>query len=411
MATRTTPLDHARLGRELGIFTTSELVGSGLPLWLPDGACVRRLVEELIVELERDAGYRHVVTPQLGKRELYERSGHWDFFADEMFPPMRLGEEELVLRPVNCPHHVLVYASAQRSYRDLPYRIAELGTMYRNERSGVIGGLSRVRAMTLNDAHVFCRFEQVADEVDRVLDLIERAYAPLGIEPAAIRLARRTAGGKWAGAPEDWQRSEAALKQALAHRGLAYDDAPGEAAFYGPKIDVEVADARGRLLTLSTVQVDLWMPGRFELAYAGADGADHRPVMVHRAVLSTAERLVGHLLERHQGAWPFWLAPRQVALLPVTEDEHASAAALAEDLHRAGVRAEVERADATLGARIRAAEQTRVPVVGVLGAREAADGSVAVRLRGGARSDGVDRARLVAACRDATDGRRSQVAL
>lgn len=379
------PKDHVELGRALDIYTTDPLVGSGLPLWLPDGTSIRDELDRLIVRLERRAGYHHVVTPSLGKRQLYELSGHWDYYAEHMYPPMRLGEEEMVLRPVCCPHHALVYRQAQRRSRDLPVRIAELGGMYRMERSGALTGLRRVRAMTLNDAHVFCRPDQIAAEIALVLEMVHVCYDLLGLRIAEIRLSLRDEHARWAGDQRTWSASEAALRRALADRGTDFVEAPGEAAFYGPKIDVEVADATGRSSTVSTVQVDLVMPERFGLRYVERGGREAIPVMVHRSVLSTAERLVALLLEQSQGRLPFWLAPQQVWVLPVAEAQSSAATAAVDALRDSGLRARVLEPDATVGARIRQAERRRVPVVVILGAREAASGGAAVRLRGGRR--------------------------
>jgi len=332
--------DHRKLGRELGLFDTDPLIGAGLPYWLPAGAAVRHALEEYLRELERRAGYQHVYSPVLGKRELYEMSGHWSHYRDGMYPPMELGRtesgrEQLVLRPSLCPHHALVYRSRGRSYRELPLRLAELGGQYRAELSGVLGGLTRVRAMQLNDAHVFCTPDQVADEASAALAMIGQAYAALGIEPARYRLSLPAAGGtgadgqgaagKYVGHPRIWEQAAAMLAEILAGSGLSYETGEGEAAFYGPKIDVQVADCSEREATLSTIQIDFYQPEQFDLHYIGADGARHRPVMVHRekeaaagqvAVrlrdgrrlppLPAAEALAGiagHVAARRTGLW------------------------------------------------------------------------------------------------------------
>ncbi len=302
--------DHRRLGRELDLFDTDPLMGAGLPYLLPDGAAVRHALEEYVRDAERRAGYRHVYSPVLGKRELYEISGHWSHYDDDMFPPMDLGGEQVVLRPSMCPHHALIYRSRPHSYRELPLRMAELGGMYRSELSGVLGGLTRVRAIQLNDGHIFCAPDQAAEEAAGALELIRRAYAALCIAPARYRLSLPGPGGKYVDAPELWERSVALLTEVLDGSGLPYEAAEGEAAFYGPKIDVQIADAAGRESTLSTVQIDFHQPERFDLHYIGADGARRRPVMVHRAVIGSVERAVAHLIEVHGGAFPAWLAPR-----------------------------------------------------------------------------------------------------
>lgn len=378
--------DHRKLGRELGLFDTDPLIGAGLPYWLPDGATVRHTLEEYIRAAERRAGYRHVYSPVLGKRELYELSGHWQHYGDDMFPPMDLGAEQVVLRPSLCPHHAVIYRSRGHSYRELPLRLAELGGMYRSELSGVLGGLTRVRAIQLNDAHIFCTLDQVADEAGAALEMIRRAYEALGITPARYRLSLPGPGGKYVAAPGMWRRSTALLTDVLDRSGLPYEAVEGEAAFYGPKIDVQVADGAGRESTLSTVQVDFHQPERFDLHYIGPDGARHRPVMVHRSIIGSAERAVAHLIEQHGGAFPAWLAPTQLVVLPISEAELARAEELIRRCDELGLRAELAGpARGTLGARIR--EARLVPYQAVVGAREAAEGRVALRLRDGRRLD------------------------
>jgi threonyl-tRNA synthetase len=389
------PADHRRLGRELKLFATEPLVGAGLPLWLPDGAVIRAELERLAAEEATRGGCQPVYTPILAKRALFERSGHWAKFADDMFPPMRVGEEEFVLRPANCPHHALVYASEQRSYRDLPVRLAELGAMFRSELSGVLGGLARVRQINLDDTHVFCAPEQMRGEIALAVQSVQRSYRLLGIDVARYRLSRRGPGGGYLGGDDLWAAAEDHLAAVLRDLGLDYEDAPGEAAFYGPKIDVQVADPAGREETLSTVQLDFNQPERFDLCYIGPDGGRHRPVMIHRGGLSAMERLVAHLIERYGGAFPPWLAPVQVVVLPVAEPHAAAAFSVAGRLRAAGLRAECDPADATLGARIRQARERRIPYVAVIGDREGAGGLVALRLRDGRRLDGVGVDRLV----------------
>ncbi|MFF2503665.1 threonine--tRNA ligase [Streptomyces sp. NPDC058067] len=376
--------DHRRLGRELGLFDTDPLIGAGLPYWLPDGAAVRHALEEYIRAAERRAGYRHVYSPVLGKRELYEISGHWSHYSDDMFPPMDLGGEQVVLRPSLCPHHAVIYRSRSHSYRELPLRMAELGGMFRSELSGVLGGLTRVRAIQLNDAHIFCTLDQVAGEAAAALEMIRAAYEALGIVVARYRLSLPGPGGKYVAAPEMWERSVALLTDVLDRSGLAYEAAEGEAAFYGPKIDVQVVDGAGRESTLSTVQIDFHQPERFDLHYIGADGAKHRPVMVHRSIIGSVERAVAHLIEARGGAFPAWLAPVQVAILPISEAELPDAEALLRRCGERGLRAEIAGPErGTLGARVR--EARLAPYQAVIGAKEAADGHVALRLRDGRR--------------------------
>jgi threonyl-tRNA synthetase len=370
-------IDHRRLGRELELFCSDPLIGAGLPVWLPAGAAARHAVEEYLRELERRAGYRHVYSPPMGRRELYELSGHWAHFADDMFPPMRDGTEELVLRPSLCPHHALVYRSRGRSYRELPLRIAELGGMYRAERSGVLGGLHRVRAISLNDAHIFCALEQVGDEIAGILALIRQAHAALGLNPAGLRLSLRGPDREYGADPQSWDRAESMLRAALV--GSSYVEAPGEAAFYGPKIDAQIVDPAGRESTLATIQVDLHQPARFDLSYVDDSGGRRRPVMVHRSIAGSMERLFAHLIEVHAGAFPAWYAPVQVAVLPIGADEVAVAGRFADECEAAGLRVELT-VDGSLGARVRDAR--RVPFLAVIGAREAGAGAVALRPRG-----------------------------
>ena len=387
--------DHHKLGRELGLFDTDPLIGSGLPYWLPDGAIVRHTLEEYIRAAEQRAGYQHVYSPVLAKRELYEISGHWAHYRDDMYPPMHLGSEQIVLRPSLCPHHALIYRSRARSYRELPLRLAEIGGQYRAELSGVLGGLTRVRAMQLNDAHIFCGLDQVADEASAALDMIRAAYAALGVQPARYRLSLPGAGDKYVADPDLWHRAADLLASVLEASRVPYERATGEAAFYGPKIDVQVADGAGREATMSTIQVDFYMPSRFDLRYIGPDGARHRPVMLHRSVVGSMERAIAHLIDVHGGAFPAWLAPVQLVILPVSAAELDQARALRRRAVDQGLRAQVsDPGHGSLGARIRAARL--VPYQVVIGAREAAAGQVALRLRDGRRRDARPAAEVLA---------------
>ncbi|MBL7255243.1 threonine--tRNA ligase [Paractinoplanes lichenicola] len=373
-------VDHRKLGRELDLFDSNPLIGAGLPFWLPAGAAARHAVESYLHELERRNGYQHVYSPALGKRELFEKSGHWRNFAEDMFAPM--GEEELMLRPSQCPHHALIYKSRGRSYRDLPLRIAELGPMYRAERSGVLGGLARVRAIQLNDAHIFCAPEQAADEVAEVLRLMRQVHAALGIEPSSYQLSLRGEGKKYGGNEAGWASAEALLREALQVQNVQFVEARGEAAFYGPKIDVQVADSAGREWTLATIQVDYHQPEAFDLKYAGSSGEQERPVMIHRSLAGSMERLFAHLIEVHEGAFPLWYSPVQLAVLPVSEEQGDAANALVRAAVAAGLRAEA-RHDGSIGGRIRAAAEQKIPYAGIIGRREAPDGLVALRHRDG----------------------------
>ena len=376
--------DHRKLGRELDLFMSSDMVGAGFPIWLPKGATIRRVLEEYILEEERRAGYTHVYTPHLGKRELYEKSGHLAHFQQDMFPAIELDHDHLVLRPMNCPHHILIYSHAKRSYRELPLRIAEIGTMYRKERSGVVGGLMRVRAINLNDAHIFCRPDQVKEEFTTVVRMVEKVYTTLGITDYSYRLSLRDPGDtqKYVDNDEMWELGERVLRETLDSLGVDYTEAPGEAAFYGPKLDIQLADILGREETFSTVQLDFYLPVTFDLSYVGDDGAEHMPVMIHRGVIGALERIVAYLIELYAGAFPTWLAPIQAIVLPISERHHAYAAKVADELGWVGVRVEVDDKSESLGNRIRNAQLQKVPYTLVVGDREEESHSVAVRPRG-----------------------------
>jgi threonyl-tRNA synthetase len=383
--------DHRKIGRELGLFDSDPLIGAGLPYWLPAGAAVRRALESYIAEVERRAGYQQVYSPVLAKRELYEISGHWAKYHEDMYPPMDMGGEQLVLRPSICPHHALMFRSRSHSYRELPLRISELGGQYRAELSGAIGGLSRVRAMQLNDAHIFCRLDQVASEAAAALQLINQAYADMGISASRYVLALpsldaefNSPSSKYVGDAASWAAAADLLREVLKDAGVDYEEAPGDAAFYGPKIDVQMEDSAGREFSLSTVQIDFHQPAAFGLEYIGADGNKHRPVMVHRAIVGSIERAMAQLIEVHGGAFPAWLAPVQLVVLPISDDEEKLAVEVARRASDRGLRVEVAHADeGSLGARIR--ENRLAPYAAVIGAREAAAGELAVRLRDGSR--------------------------
>jgi threonyl-tRNA synthetase len=375
--------DHRKLGKELELFTVNESVGAGLPLWLPKGATIRRLLEEYILEKERQQGYQHVYTPDLAKVELYERSGHWAHYKDDMFPPMDLETEQMVLRPMNCPHHILVYESKQRSYRDLPIKIAELGTMYRYERSGALSGLSRVRCMTLNDAHIFCTPDQIKEEFTKVMHLVEQAYKDLGITKYRYRLSLgdRKNKEKYVDNPPMWDLGERVLREAMDSLGLPYIVAPGEAAFYGPKLDIQLADVMGHEETYSTIQVDFHLPSQFGLKYIAPDGKEHRPVMIHRAIVSTMERMTSYLIELYAGAFPIWLAPVQATVLPITDRQMDYARSVLQQLEAAGIRATLDDRNEKVNLKIREAQLQKVPYMLVVGDREQQNNQVAVRDR------------------------------
>jgi threonyl-tRNA synthetase len=375
--------DHRKLGKELELFTVNEAVGAGLPMWLPKGATIRRILEDYIVERERAAGYQHVYSPDLAKVELYERSGHWEHYHEDMFPPMDLETEKMVLRPMNCPHHILIFESKQRSYRDLPVRIAELGTMYRYERSGVLSGLSRVRCMTLNDAHIFCTQDQIKEEFAGVMKLVEQAYRDLGITKYRYRLSLRDKANKEKYVDNDamWELGERVLREAMDSLGLPYFEGVGEAAFYGPKVDIQFADIMGHEETYSTIQIDFHLPDRFGLNYVGPDGKEHRPVIIHRGVISTMERMVSYLIELYAGAFPLWLAPVQAVVLPITDKQNEYAHAVLKQLEAAGMRASIDERSEKVNLKIREAQLQKVPYMLVVGGREAEAGQVAVRNR------------------------------
>ncbi len=384
--------DHRRIGKELELFTNNKLVGMGLPLWLPNGATIRRTIERYIVDKEVSLGYKHVYTPVLGSKDLYVTSGHWDHYQEDMFPPMEMDNETLVLRPMNCPHHMMVYKSSMHSYRDLPLRIAELGTMHRYEMSGAVSGLQRVRGMTLNDAHLFVRPDQIKEEFKKVVELILAVYKDFNLDDYEFRLSYRDPQDteKYFDDDEMWNKAQSMLKEAMDELGLDYYEAEGEAAFYGPKLDVQVKTAIGKQETLSTVQLDFLLPERFDLNYVGEDGKQHRPVVIHRGVVSTMERFVAFLIEEYKGAFPTWLAPVQVQVIPVSNDVHFDyAKSVQEKLQAKGLRVEMDYRDEKLGYKIRESQMKKIPYMLVLGDKEMADGSVNVRKYGSKDSETV----------------------
>src|SRR5699024_5637999 len=350
--------DHRKLGKELDLFTSSEKVGQGLPMWLPKGATIRRVIERYIVDLEEKLGYDHVYTPVLGSAELYRTSGHLDHYGEDMFPMMEMDNEQLLLRPMNCPHHMMVYKNNLYSYRNLPVRIAELAMMHRYEKSGALAGLQRVRGMTLNDAHIFARPDQLKDEFIRVVKLIQQVYKDFNITDYYFRLSYRDPEDKEKYIDNDdmWNLAEAQLKETMDELELDYVEAVGEAAFYGPKLDVQVKTALGHDETLSTVQIDYQAAERIDLTYIGEDGNHHRSVIIHRGIVGTMERFVAYLIEEYKGAFPTWLAPVQVQIIPVSLEAHADYARQVEDaLRLAGVRVEIDMREEKLGYKIREA--------------------------------------------------------
>jgi threonyl-tRNA synthetase len=412
MSTKAAPLDHRDLNRDLHVFATDPLAGAGLPLWLPDGAVIRDELQALARDLARADGCQGVYSPVLGKRALYERSGHWAKFSEDMFPPMTAGGDELVLRPANCPHHALIYASAQRSWRELPVRLNELAAMFRAERSGVLSGLSRVRQINLDDTHVFCRPDQVAGEAARGLLAALRAQEILGLPVDYVRLSLRDDSPAFLGTAAQWQAAQAALRDAaaagLTGRGLSLVDAPGEAAFYGPKLDLQVRDGRGQEETIATVQVDFSQPERFGLVYDAPDGSRQPVIMIHRGTVGSMERVTAALLERYQGRLPLWLAPVQVCVLPVSPGQDEAARRLADGLLAAGLRPRLE-VDGSLGARIRRSRRRRDHLIAVLGEAEAAAGTVRVTDVAAGLEREVGEALLIRLAGDACAARRPHV--
>ncbi|HLQ97145.1 MAG TPA: threonine--tRNA ligase [Candidatus Dormibacteraeota bacterium] len=382
--------DHRKLGKELELFTINQKVGQGLPVWLPKGATIRRIVERYIVDLEERLGYDHVYTPVLGSVELYKTSGHLDHYNEDMFPIMEMDNEDLVLRPMNCPHHMMVYKNQLYSYRNLPVRIAELGTMHRYEMSGALAGLQRVRAMTLNDAHIFARPDQLKTEFVRAVELIQKVYKDFGITDYYFRLSYRDPEDKekYIDNDEMWELAEAVLKETMDDLDLDYVEAIGEAAFYGPKLDVQVKTALGHDETLSTVQLDYQAADKFDLTYVGEDGKEHRPIVIHRGIVGTMERFVAYLIEEYKGAFPAWLAPVQVKVIPVSPQVHLEyAQEIADKLRLEGIRVEVDERDEKIGYKIREAQTQKVPFSLVLGDKEIDSGSVNVRRYGEKKTD------------------------
>ncbi len=379
--------DHRKIGKELGLFMLSKEVGAGLPFWLPKGATIRRVIERYITDVEISLGYLHVYTPILADVNLYKTSGHWDHYQDSMFPPMDMGDGEmLVIRPMNCPHHMIMYKNDVHSYRELPLRIAELGMMHRYEKSGALSGLQRVREMTLNDAHIFVRPDQIKDEFKRTVALMLAVYEDFNITDYVFRVSYRDPKDTEKYFPDDamWNKAEKMLKEAMDELGLDYFEAIGEAAFYGPKLDVQVKTALGNSETLSTIQLDFLLPERFELTYVGEDGKNiYRPVVIHRGIVSTMERFVAYLIEEYKGAFPFWLAPVQVKILPVNVELHHK---YVMDVHDAlqimGFRVESDLREEKLGYKIREVQTMKIPYSLVLGDNEKDEGLVTYRAYG-----------------------------
>lgn len=378
--------DHRVIGNELDLFFVDPKVGAGLPYWMPKGATIRRTIERYIIDKEVSDGYQHVYTPVLANLDLYKQSGHWDHYREDMFPPMDMGDGEMLeLRPMNCPSHIQIYNHHIRSYRELPLRIAELGMMHRYEKSGALTGLSRVREMTLNDGHTFVALDQIEAEFKKILQLMVGVYADFDITDYRFRLSYRDPANKRKYFDDDemWEKSQKMLKSAMDDLGLEYFEAEGEAAFYGPKLDVQTKTALGGEETLSTIQLDFLLPERFDLHYIGADGQEHRPVMIHRGIVSTMERFTAYLTEIYKGAFPTWLAPQQVAIIPVNNDLHLDfSQKLRDQLVAKHVRVQIDDRNEKMGYKIRQAQVNKIPYTLVVGDKEIAADQVTVRKYG-----------------------------
>ncbi len=376
--------DHRKLGKELDLFLIDEMVGRGLPLLTPKGATIRRQMEEFILRLERRQGYEHVKTPDIARLDIYKISGHFERYRDSMYAPSEMEEEQWQLRPMNCPHHIRVFQRKAYSFRELPVRIAELGTVYRYEKSGEVSGLIRVRAFTINDAHIFCRPDQLNDEFERVIELILQVYRAFGITDFYFRLSLRDdSSNKWMGDPAVWQRAQDAAREALRASGHPFVEATGEAAFYGPKLDVQIKDAIGREFSLSTNQIDFLMPERFGLEYVTSTQEMERPVMIHRAPIGSMERFMAYVIERYAGAFPVWLAPVQVVFIPIADRHVEAVAKLADRFRQRDLRVEVDGRSERMQAKIRDAQLQKVPYMAVVGDKELEAGTLNIRRREG----------------------------
>jgi len=375
--------DHRRIGKQLDLFMTHELVGSGLPMYLPNGATIRRLLEQYILKKEIKLGYNHVYTPSLANVALYKTSGHWDHYKEDMFPVMKMDTEEMVLRPMNCPHHMLIYKNAMHSYRDLPIRIGELAHDFRYESSGSVCGLERVREMCQNDAHIFVTPEQIKPIFGEVVNLILSVYKDFGFQDYTFRLSLRDKENKEKYFDDDemWENAESQLREILTELNLDFYEAPGEAAFYGPKLDVQIKTAIGHDITISTCQLDFLLPQRFELEYIGEDGKAHRPIVIHRAILGTFDRFISFLIEETKGAFPVWLSPIQVKVLPITDKQQEYAKQIADRLMEQDIRADVDDRNEKIGYKIREAQIQKVPYMLVVGDKEIEANAVGVRSR------------------------------
>lgn len=388
-----TERDHKKLGRELELFTFSDTIGKGLPLWLPKGATIRRELERFIVEEELKRGYLHVLTPDIAKLELYKKSGHYPHYQDSMYAPIKIDEDEFMLRPMTCPHHFEMYLSRQHSYRELPMRFAELAKLYRYEQSGELMGLQRVRSFCLSDAHIICATEeQAVQEVGRALDLIEYANGVLGLEMGKdyryrLSLGDRANTEKYYKNDAGWEKGEELLRNAMKARGVEFEEAKDEAAFYGPKIDIQMKNVNGKEDTAFTVQYDFCMPERFNLTYIGEDGKEHRCFVVHRSSIGSVERTMAFLIEKYAGAFPLWLSPTQVKIIPVRENHNEYAAKVYETLREQGLRVDLDIREENLGGKVRNAKENKIPYWVVIGDKEMSSGKIAIESRDGIKQE------------------------
>lgn len=369
--------DHRKLGKELDLFSINEQFGAGLPLWHPKGALIRTIIEDFWRDAHLKNGYEILMTPHIAKVDLWKTSGHWEFYRENMYSPMKIEEQEYVIKPMNCPGHILVFKTRTRSYRELPLRWCELGTVYRYERSGVLHGLLRVRGFTQDDAHIFCRPDQLEDEIIRVIDFVLFMLKTFGFEQYEVYLSTRPEN--YAGTLEGWEKATEALKKTLEKTGLAYEVDPGEGVFYGPKIDIKIKDALGRAWQCTTIQVDFNLPERFDVTYMGEDNREHRPFMIHRALLGSMERFMGCLIEHYAGVFPTWLAPVQAVILPIADRHNNYADKVADKMKTAGIRVEVDKRSESVNKKIRDGQVMKYPYMLVVGDREEKEGKVAVR--------------------------------
>ncbi len=396
--------DHRRLGRELDLFSINEEIGAGLILWHPDGAIIRKIIEDFWRDEHLKADYKLLYTPHIARLELWQRSGHWDFYRENMFSPMEVEGVMYELKPMNCPFHISIYKSSIRSYRELPLRYAELGTVYRFERSGVLHGLLRVRGFTQDDAHIFCREDQIESEIEHVLDFTLYILRTFGFEEYDIYLSTRPE--KFVGTEENWERATSALRMALERKNLNYEIDPGEGVFYGPKIDIKVKDVLNRPWQCSTIQVDFNNPERFDITYRGSDGREHRPIMIHRALMGSLERFMGILIEHYGGAFPLWLAPVQVAILTISEKQREFAVNLFRNLRMNGIRSVLRDEDEKIGHKIREMTLKKVPYMVIIGDKEVSQNRYTVRKRSGENIGPFTEMELINLLREEIDTKR-----